>query len=67
MQKKSALANVAAAGNAIRTKELTMVPVPDGNIVHSSDLNSDEMLQALMANPAIQPFGLEGNAAVVQA
>ena len=67
MQKKSALANVAAAGNANKANGLTMVPVPDGNIVHSNDVNPDEMLQVLMAKPAIQPLGLEANAAVVQA
>ena len=43
--KKSALANVSAAN---KVTGLTLAPVVDGNIVHSSDIVQGEMQEAMM-------------------
>ena len=59
-------AKVSAADIASTANGVAFVLVADGNIVHSNDVNPDEMLQAMMANPMLAAQGLEANAASVQ-
>ena len=46
---------------------VTMVPVLPGNIIHSNDVNRDEMAILLMQNPEWQHLGLSSEAGILAA
>ena len=49
-----ALANVQAAAQTNKTNGVSLVPVADGNIVHSNSIVPEEMVQAMLAEPTSQ-------------
>ena len=63
-----AMANIQAAAQTSKSNGISLVPVADGNIVHSNIIVPEEMVQAMMAEPtfAMQSMQPDGAAVLVQ-